>query len=171
MSEIAEFRKAKDNFFKTHPQSPLTLEQKQNFRGLNYFAENPALRFELALERYPNPERVVMPTSTGAQQVYHKVGQVRFRVGDQDAALQVYESENGMGAHFIPFLDATAPTETYGGGRYLEPEEPHKDELIVDLNLAYNPYCAYNDRWSCPLPPLDNRLKIRIEAGEKKFHP
>ena len=170
MSEISEFRKAKDDFFKTHPQSPLLPEQKKDFKGLNYFPENPALRFELQLERYPNPERVVMPTSTGSEQAYRKVGQVKFKVKNENASLQVYESEHGTGSYFIPFTDATAPAESYGGGRYLEPEEPHKDDLIIDLNLAYNPYCAYNDKWSCPLPPLENRLKVRIEAGEKKFH-
>jgi uncharacterized protein (DUF1684 family) len=81
--------------------------------------------------------------------------------------LQVYEAEYG---YFLPFSDATAPAETYGAGRYLEPEDLGGDKLVLDFNLAYNPYCAYNERWSCPLPPAANRLKVRIEAGEKKFH-
>ncbi len=170
MFEIAEFRQAKNNFFKTHPQSPLLPEQKKDFHGLNYFPENPALRFALPLERYPEPARIVMPTSTGAEQVYRQIGQVKFIIGDAAAALQVYEADNGAGTYFIPFVDATAPGESYGGGRYLEAAEPHRDELILDFNLAYNPYCAYNDKWSCPLPPPVNRLKMRIEAGEKNFH-
>jgi uncharacterized protein (DUF1684 family) len=170
MSEIIEFRKAKDNFFKTSQQSPLTKEQKKDFVGLQYFPENPALRLELPLERYADPERITMQTNTGATQEYFKVGQVRFHVNGEDAALQVYESTDNPGSYFVPFVDATAPAESYGAGRYLEPEEFHDGELIVDFNLAYNPYCAYNSNWSCPFPPPENRLKVRIEAGEKKFH-
>ena len=170
MSEVTEFRKAKDEFFKTSPQSPLTKEQKKDLAGLHYFPENPALRFELPLERYAHPERVTMQTNTGAAQEYFKVGQVRFKINGEPAALQVYESTNNPGSYFIPFVDATAPAESYGAGRYLEPEEIHDGELLADFNLAYNPYCAYNSNWSCPIPPPENRLRVRIEAGEKKFH-
>jgi uncharacterized protein len=170
MSEVTEFRKAKDDFFKTSPQSPLTQEQKKDFAGLRYFPENAALRFELPLEHYADPEHITMQTNTGATQEYLKVGQVRFQVNGEDAALQVYESTNNPGSYFVPFVDATAPAESYGAGRYLEPEEIHDGELVVDFNLAYNPYCAYNDHWSCPFPPPENRLKVRIEAGEKNFH-
>ncbi len=172
MSELADFRKAKDNFFKTSSQPPLTAAQKKEFKGLNYYPENPALRFELSLERYPEPQRVTMQTSTGGTQEYDKVGQLRFKVDGQEAALQVYESAGEPGSFFVPFVDATAPQETYGAGRYLEPEEVHPDELLLDFNFAYNPYCAYDpEKWSCPLPPAENRLKVRIEAGEKNYHP
>lgn len=170
MSEIREFRKLKDELFKNPNQSPLTKEQRQQFTGLNYFPENPALRFELPLEAYDRPEPVRMQTSTGDVQDYIKVGQVHFEVDGQQVSLQVYESEDDPGSYFLPFVDATAPAETYGGGRYLEPEPVGPDRLLVDFNLAYNPYCAYNDRWSCPFPPPENRLKVRIEAGEKNFH-
>lgn len=170
MSEVSDFRKAKDNFFKTNAQSPLTPEQKRAFAGLNYFKENPALRFELPLERYDNPARVTMQTSTGGTQEYLKVGRVTFQVNEEPASLQVYESVDNPGSYFVPFVDATAPQESYGAGRYLEPEEAHAGELVLDFNLAYNPYCAYNDKWSCPFPPPENRLKVRIEAGEKKWH-
>lgn len=170
MSELTDFRRAKDNYFKTGPGSPLTLEQQQAFTGLSYFPENPALRFDLPLEPYAHPEKVTMQTSTGSTQDYYKVGQIHFQVDGQNATLQVYESVDHPGSYFIPFVDATAPQETYGAGRYLEPEEIHAGELRVDLNLSYNPYCAYNDRWSCPFPPPENRVKVRIEAGEKSFH-
>jgi uncharacterized protein len=90
-------------------------------------------------------------------------------VQGQEAVLQVYLPVEG-GNYFIPFVDGTAPAETYGAGRYVEPEDLGDGRLHLDFNLAYNPYCAYNDFWSCPLPPALNRLKVRIEAGEKKFH-
>jgi uncharacterized protein (DUF1684 family) len=169
MSEVSEFRKAKDEYFKSGPGSPLTPEQKREFKGLKYFPENRAWRFELPLERYPQPERVQMQTSTGDTQEYLRVGQVHFKVNEAEAVLQVYESADNPGSFFVPFVDATAPEESYGAGRYLEPEEIHAGELLVDFNLAYNPYCAYNDKWSCPFPPPENRLKVRIEAGERKY--
>ena len=169
MSELTEFRQAKDDLFKRGFQSPLTAQQKKDFHGLDYFPENPDLRFVLPLERYPDPARVEMQTSTGDVQNYFRVGQIKFQVKGEEAALQVYESVDRQGMYFLPFVDGTAPAESYGAGRYLEPEEDG-DNLVVDFNLAYNPYCAYNDRWSCPFPPAENRLAVRIEAGEKKFH-
>ncbi len=167
MTALEQFRKEKDELFKTSNQSPLTVEQKSEFHGLEYFPENPALRLELPLERFDRPGQVVLATSSGDDRDYWHVGQVHFDVNGQPATLQVYEDDYGF---FVPFADATAPNETYGAGRYLEPHEVRSGVLALDFNLAYNPYCAYNERWSCPLPPSANRLKVRIEAGEKKFH-
>ncbi len=170
MSELDEFRKMKDDFFRDHSQSPLASDQRKNFAGLNYFPENDALRFELPLKRFEQPERVPMQTSKGDVQDYFKVGQIHFPVDTEMVTLQVYEAADGGGEYFVPFVDATASDETYGAGRYLEPEAMGGNLLRVDFNLAYNPYCAYNDRWSCPYPPAENRLKVRIEAGETNFH-
>ncbi len=167
MTQLEQFRQDKDEFFRTEHQSPLTAEQKRNFHGLAYYPENPALHFELSLERAAQAEQVVLATSTGDERIYWHIGQVHFDVGEQEAILQIYEDDYGF---FLPFVDATAPAETYGAGRYLEPHEIRQDVLDVDFNLAYNPYCAYNEQWSCPLPPGENRLTVRIEAGEKKFH-
>jgi uncharacterized protein (DUF1684 family) len=167
MSELELFRKEKDEFFKTSRQSPLTAEQKSKFGRLNYYPENPSLRLELKLERFAQAEPVILATSTGDEQEYFHMGQIHFDVAGQEALLQIYEADYGF---FVPFVDATAPKETYGAGRYLEPHALGGDLLVVDFNLAYNPYCAYNEQWSCPLPPAANRLKVRIEAGEKKFH-
>ena len=168
MSDLADFREAKDHFFRYDPQSPLTAEQKKTFQGLVYYPEKPELDLELPLERYVEPVKVTMQTSTGDVQDYRQIGQIRFRVGEGEAALQVYEAD--LGAYlFLPFVDATAPQETYGAGRYLEPEVIAPNMVRVDFNLAYNPYCAYNENWSCPIPPRENRLKVRIEAGEKNY--
>ncbi len=170
MSELEEFRKMKDEFFRDHFQSLLTREQRNGFSGLKYYPENPALRLELPLERHAAPGHIKMQTSTGDVQDYLKIGQVHFQVDGQEAALQVYESEDNPGSYFIPFVDATALAETYGAGRYLEPEELADGKLLVDFNVSYNPYCSYNQNWSCPIPPAENRLKVKIEAGEKNFH-
>jgi len=167
MNTLEQFRADKDNFFKNDFQSPLSPEQKRGFTGLKYYPENPALQLELPLEKAATPAPVILQTSTGEAREYLHAGQVRFKVGDQDAVLQIYMDDNG---YFLPFVDGSAPDETYGAGRYIEPYDQGGEVLQVDFNLAYNPYCAYNERWSCPLPPRENRLKIRIEAGEKKFH-
>ena len=166
MSTLKHFRFDKDISFREGPQSPLTEQQKREFTGLNYFPENPDLRLELFLERYAQPVKVNLQTSTGDEREYLLVGEVTFEYGGQQNVLQVLEDDYGF---FIPFTDATAPAETYGGGRYIEPPEIRSDILYVDFNLAYNPYCAYNDVWSCPLPPTKNRLKVRIDAGEMNF--
>ncbi len=167
MNELEKFRAEKDDFFRESHQSPLTVEQKRAFHGLEYFPENPALRLELTLERVIAAEPVTLATSTGAEREYYHAGQIRFDVNGAEAILQVYEDDYG---YFLPFSDATVPVETYGAGRYLEPHEIRHNVLAVDFNLAYNPFCAYNERWSCPLPPSANRLRVKIEAGEKKFH-
>ena len=168
MSVLEHFRQEKDLFYKYDPNSPLTDEQKLVFEHLEYFPENPALDLELTLEAKEPARVVTMLTSTGDQRDYQQRGQVRFMVGDEEAVLQVFS--DAYGGWFLPFVDATAPQETYGAGRYLEPEEVSPGLLHLDFNLAYNPYCAYNPRWSCPIPPFENRLKLRIEAGEKNFH-
>lgn len=167
MTDLEYFREEKDESFRNGNQSPLTAEQRRKFIGLNYYSENTSLRFELPLERLSAPEGVILSTSTGEEREYIHVGQIRFLVDDEEAVLQVFEDDYGF---FLPFWDMTAPEETYGAGRYLEPVELRSDILYVDFNLAYNPYCAYNERWSCPLPPESNRLSVKIEAGEKKLY-
>ena len=167
MTELEAFRAEKDRFFASHSQSPLMPEQKRNFRGLDYFPENSGLRLEATVEAFPDQEQIVMQTSTGDEQTYVRYGRFRFNVDGQEAELTIYASPHGF---FLPFVDALAGKETYGAGRYLDPEVLPNGKFLIDFNLAYNPYCAYNDRWSCPLTPFENRLKVPIRAGEKMFH-
>jgi uncharacterized protein len=166
MSELEAFRKEKDDFFRHDPQSPLTREQKQTFQGLNYFPENADLRLEVKAEELPKKDKIEMQTSTGDIQVYYRHSQIHFAVGGQKAELTIYEGEHGF---FLPFVDSQAGKETYPAGRYLEPEVLPGGRFLVDFNVAYNPYCAYNEHWSCPLTPFENRLKVPIQAGEKLF--
>ena len=167
MTELEMFRAEKNEFFGSHPQSPLTREQKLNFHGLNYFSENEALRLEVKVVEFPVKESFEMQTSTGDIQVYEKFGKFRFMVDGEEAELTIYQSENGF---FLPFVDSLANVETYPAGRYLEPEVLPGGRFIVDFNVAYNPYCAYNEMWSCPITPAENRLKVAIRAGEQLFH-
>ena len=167
MSQLSEFRREKDRFFATDSQSPLTPEQKRHFHGLSYFPENPDLHLEVAVEEFPKKDTIQMQTSTGGVQTYTRYGRFKFTVGQQPAELTLYVSRSGF---FLPFADALAGRETYGAGRYLEPEPLGGGKFLVDFNLAYNPYCAYNDQWTCPLTPPENRLKVPIRAGERVFH-
>ncbi len=177
MSELEEFRKMKDAFFKDDPASPLTPEQKKGFQGLNYYPEDAAMRFDLPVDEFPEKEQIEMQTSTGDAQTYNRYGKIKFNVDGQEAELTVYTNDQG---YFLPFVDAQAGKETYGAGRYLEPVPVEDGKLYVDFNLAYNPYCAYDEppdlasnagrqprMWSCPLTPFENRLKVPIRAGEK----
>jgi uncharacterized protein len=167
MTELEGFRAEKDEFFGSHPQSPLTHEQKRDFHGLNYFPENQALRLEVKVDEFSLKESFEMQTSTGDVQIYEKYGKFKFMVDEVEAELTIYQSQHGF---FLPFVDSLAGSETYPAGRYLEPETLPDGRFFVDFNLAYNPYCAYNEHWSCPITPAENRLKVTIRAGEKLFH-
>lgn len=167
MSELAAYRAEKDGFFGRHPQSPLTPEQRIGFMGLQYFPENEALRLEVQVEPIKDQEPMQMQTSTAGVQTYVRYGRFKFQVDGEDAELTIYQNEHG---YFLPFVDSLAGRETYPAGRYLEPEALAGNRFFVDFNLAYNPYCAYNEMWSCPLTPAENRLKVPIRAGEKLFH-
>ncbi|HEX9925704.1 MAG TPA: DUF1684 domain-containing protein, partial [Anaerolineae bacterium] len=156
-------RVEKDRFFRTSPYSPL--EDRINFSGLDYYPPNPAYRFSLPLQQAEQPEELSLQTSTGDEQPFVRIGTVEFEVEGQPARLAVYQSAHHDDL-FMPFRDATSGRETYGAGRYLEPVELAGDKLLVDFNLAYNPYCAYSENYSCPLPPVENHLKVPIRAGE-----
>ena len=166
MDKLVELRKQKDDFFARHPQSPLTPSQRRNFKNLDYFPETPELRFELPIERFSDKHAIRIQTSTGDFQEYQKYGKIRFTVDGQQMELTIYANEQGF---FLPFIDSLAGSETYPAGRYLEPELLPNGKFLIDFNQAYNPYCAYNEHWSCPLTPFENRLKVAIRAGEKIF--
>jgi uncharacterized protein (DUF1684 family) len=113
-SELEQFRAEKDRFYKTNRQSPLTPQQKRAFQGLSYFPENPALRLEVKVERFPKPEKIEMETSTGDMQTYTRYGKFTFKVDGQEAALTIYADGRSF---FLPFVDSQSGNETYPAGR------------------------------------------------------
>lgn len=175
MSYLKDLRAQIDDFLAYHAQSPLTDEQRVDFDHLDYYDENEALIFVVPVTRFADDEPLVeMQTSTGDTRLYRRWGQFSFAVDGETAALVIYSDPHGHD-FFMPFKDTTNGKETYGAGRYLDNHrpglEPLDDNLFqIDFNYAYNPYCAYNDRYSCPLPPRENWLKVSIQAGEKRFH-
>ena len=164
--DVATLRREKDRFFGRSHESPLSHDQRHSFKGLRYFDDDPAYRFEVPLE--PEPTHVVEPveTSDGSTNQLDRAGRLRFRVGDREANLLAYEQGHGL---FIPFRDRTSGRETYGAGRYVEAQPLEGGRYLLDFNRAYNPYCAYNENWSCPLPPRENWLDVEIRAGEQTF--
>jgi len=168
MTELDDFRVRKDHFFAHDARSPLTPDQHADFQGLAYFPENPALRIEADLDTNVEPGEVRLQTSTGDEQAHRRAGTIRFEVDGEPAVLTLFASEE-TDELFLPFRDSTTGKETYPAGRYLDVEPAADGKVVVDLNFAYNPYCAYNPHWSCPLPPVENWLKVPIRAGEKDF--
>ncbi|MEN4012027.1 MAG: DUF1684 domain-containing protein [Chloroflexota bacterium] len=167
MNDYLSIRKEKDEFFASDPHSPLQSEQKAAFSGLKYFPPNQALRFETQFQPFTERRVVEIQTNTGDVQRYERLGKFLLEIEGQNVELTLYGNQYG---YFLPFVDTLAGSETYPAGRYLEPEILPDGRFVVDFNLAYNPYCAYNDEWSCPLTPAENRLPVAVRAGEKLFH-
>lgn len=169
--KLLTFRKQKDAFFKS-PEGPLTQEQRAVFTGLLYYSPNPKLVFHnLPIELVESEEIVEIQTSAGDTQAYKKIGKIRFSINGKDYYLSVFkDTDPSTPTYFLPFKDATNGKETYGAGRYLDIEVNNNIIPELDFNHAYNPYCAYNENWRCPITPGENRLSVPIEAGEKKFH-
>jgi uncharacterized protein (DUF1684 family) len=165
---IAAERAAKDEAFRLSADSPIPVEERDGFIGLAYFEVDPEYRLGgLLLGPYEGeePEAFDMPTSSDDLRRAWRAGTFRFVLGARSLTLVAYDL--GGGELFVPFLDATSGTETYGAGRYLDVEPEVDGSFTLDFNLAYHPYCAYSPHFSCPLTPPENRLAVRIGAGER----
>jgi uncharacterized protein len=165
-SDFREWARRKDEFMRS-ARSPLPAQMRANFVGLPYHPYNRDLEFQLPLEPDPQRETLLMPTSNGSQAIYERVGWFSFEIDGQTMRLAGFarEGDDHPEALFVPFKDTSSGLETYGGGRYLE--APLRGEMVVaNFNFAYSPYCAYSEGWSCPIPPRENWLPIKILAGE-----
>lgn len=164
---LTGFRERKDTFFKDHEQSPLHAEQKTAFSGLSYFPTNPDLSLIVELDKSGEGigDEITIGTMTGEPKQYIRIGRVNFEVDGEQATLSIFQDKT-TGKLFLPFRDTTADSETYSVGRYLDPRARPDGRLVIDFNMAYNPHCAYNTGWSCPIPPFENRLKVPVRAGE-----
>ncbi len=169
-SRLAGYRQRRDQFFGQHPHSPLSDEQKSWFQGLDYFPERTDLALVLELDDSGNHvnEEIALETTDGLQKHFVRAGVVRFAVDGEPVTLTVLR--DGLhGSLFLPFRDANAGMETYVVGRYIEPKARPDGMLEIDFNYAYNPFCAYGEGWSCPIPPEENHLSQSIPAGERAF--
>jgi uncharacterized protein len=166
-------RVEKDAVFRSD-NSPIHPQERANFKGLSYYPIDPGLKFSVQLHRFPVPAQVRMATNTGEIRSGLRYGFFDFQAGGQDCRLQVYRLEDAPGSGganlFIPFRDSTSGQETYAAGRYIDLKENTSGTYDLDFNRAYNPSCAYNSDFSCPVPPAENTLKVPIRAGEKSYH-
>jgi uncharacterized protein (DUF1684 family) len=169
------WREGRDDLFARHAQSPLPPGRRQAFAGLPYFGHDPAARV-LAKVVPTEPEHYEIATSGEAEGSYGftRFARAEFEYREAALALELYWLDGYGGGIFVPFRDATSGTETYGAGRYVLDTVKGADlgvaedgRLVLDFNYSYNPSCAYDPRWVCPLAPMPNRLTVRIEAGER----
>jgi uncharacterized protein (DUF1684 family) len=169
--EVLSLRVDKDSFFKKDMDSPIPSSDRSSFKGLNYFPPDEGYRVSSKLERFDSPKHIVMATSTGTRQTYLRYGAFTFEIKGRSLKLIVYKSAEDPHAQslFLPFSYETSGHETYAAGRYLDLEELGGDDYELDFNMAYNPYCAYSQDYTCPVPPVENRLPVKILAGEKNY--
>jgi uncharacterized protein (DUF1684 family) len=169
------FRRERDLLFSNHPQSPLSPEQRAVFTGLCYYPYDPAWRFLLPVDTDIERTITEMELQDDGPVRMQRFGQIHFDVEGQSVSLALYWILGYGGGVFLPFRDLTNQHTTYGGGRYLLDTIKHADpgqvdsQLLVDFNYAYNPSCAYNPRWHCPLAPQENWLPVAIPAGEQRY--
>jgi uncharacterized protein (DUF1684 family) len=170
-AQVEAYRAEKDEVFRFSANSPIPHDVRHDFPGLPYFPVDESLRFEgLALEEYAGdqPTSFQIPTSDNQLKPAHRKGSFAFELGGEPRHLTAYVLNDGDPTSlFVPFLDATSGTETYGAGRYLDIEPDEDGTYALDFNLAYHPYCVYAESYSCPLTPPENRLTIPIEDNER----
>lgn len=168
---IEKERSDRNHFMETAPDSPFG--QAKNFKGLKYFAPNPTFRIQADLQYVKSREVRSIQTSDGQERSYLTYATASFDLGNLRHQLLIFENLDPgpeRGNLFLAFTDETSGVETYGGGRYLDIRKvPGSTSVLLDFNSAYNPFCAYNENFSCPFPPAENHLKTAITAGEKNY--
>ena len=172
---IKKWQENLNHDFKDKEHSPLTDEGFDVFTGLEFYKISKELRVEAKLTFTPYEQVFEMKTTTERLPRYKKFGIATFQIQGQVFELSVFQNqdlilkEGYQDFLFIPYTDLTSGNTSYGGGKYIDVRIPKKDILIIDFNKSYNPYCAYNHKYSCPIPPAENNLKIRIEAGVMNY--
>ena len=170
LSQLREARRQKDQTLHTAADSPIPNAQRATFAGLRYFAPAAAFRVTASLTRQPVLLPQPLAMSLGQPESYQRWGTAEFELNGQPQKLTLLQKA-GDKQLFVPFTDPTNGQQTYGAGRYIDVALPpaEANELELDFNQAYNPYCAYNHDFSCPKPPTENRLTVPVAAGEQSF--
>ena len=169
--ELRANRREKDEFFADHPQSPIPPEHRDDFSGLDYFAPDLDYRVDATVTVHDEPDPVEMETTASNPVRYLRIVTFAFEIDGEEHTLAGYRREGDDGALFVPFRDKTTGQESYRQGRYMELDPDGEladgDVVTIDFNLAYSPFCAYSETFSCPLPPEENWLETTVRAGEK----
>jgi len=173
VNAVLEFQKELNRHYADSTESPLTKEDLKTFKSLDFYTIDSTFRVVAKFVRTKKEKAFEMPTSTERKPLYVKYGELHFELKGEKCILNVYQNvafskiKKYKKDLFLPFTDLTSGVESYGGGKYLDLKIPKKKTLIVDFNLSYNPYCAYNYKFSCPIPPKENDLKVEVKAGVK----
>ena len=171
-TDLTPFQREINDFFKDASVSPLKKRDLKNFRGLDFFAYDSIYLVAAKLTKTPKEKPFMMLTTTDMMVEYIKYGTISFELLSNQYSLDIYknlEDPNERDNLFLPFLDDTNGNESYGGGRYINLDIPQVDNLIIDFNSAFNPYCVYDEKYSCPIVPRENYLPLEIKAGVKNF--
>ncbi len=172
-NQLQKERTDKDDFMRNNSESPFA-DSIDSFKGLNYFEVDAHYRIAANLIPITDRKSVVLATSDGLEKRYLEYAYAEFSLDNEKCRLLILEiMDMGpfRGTLFLAFADGTSANETYGAGRYLDIKKvPGSTSITLDFNKAYNPYCAYNDGFSCPFPPSENLLKVSVKAGEKNYH-
>ncbi|MDF0706482.1 DUF1684 domain-containing protein [Flagellimonas okinawensis] len=176
VASILDYQEEQNESFRDPDSSPLPDKYRKDFEGLDFFEPDTTYIVKAKFERTPEAEPFFMPTTTDRQTHEVVYGIAHFTLNGEQHQLEVYQSLDLMDDEeyedylFLPFLDNTNGEETYGGGRYIDLSIPDGDTLVIDFNKAYNPYCVYNKKYSCPLVPRQNYLRTKVRAGVKNFN-
>jgi uncharacterized protein len=165
LTTIQNLRKEKNDYLKTDKDSPI--ENKADFKGLTYFEVNPDFKVLAKLETLVSDQKIKIDMTGGETEEFEAFANATFELAGQKCALKIFKSEGNM--LFLPFKDLTSNKETYGAGRYLDLDMTTiKDRQIeIDFNRCYQPYCAYNHTFTCPVPPAENFINVAVKAGER----
>ena len=173
--EIEQYRREQEAKFRDETESPLNKKLRKKFKGLNYYPIDLDYRVKARFVKTENPVLFKMKTTTERLPEYQKYGELHFELDGRPRILEVYQSPEiiqkaGLEDYlFVPFTDETNGNETYEVGRYIDFRLPMSEEVLLDFNKSYNPYCSYGSAYSCPIPPAANHLPLKVEAGEMKF--
>jgi uncharacterized protein (DUF1684 family) len=173
---VLRLRAQKDEYFAADPHSPMPADQRgEDFPGLSYFAYEQAYRAVVAIQDDSKQAQITVETTADGEQHYQRAGAFTFTIPPGEITLTAFAPTDGADRLWLPFRDETSGETTYGAGRYLDlrPDEHQLEDerWIVDLNLAYNPTCAYNPAYECPLVPTENWLQVPVKAGERAYQP
>lgn len=171
IEKIEKERERQFKYLRFNVESPLTEDQKRNLQNLTFYEINPIYKVKARLIPIESKKVRQVPMTDGSTERYIEHSYAEFELKGKTNKLLLLQSvsESDMRNFFLAFADETSGRETYGGGRYLNVRQDGKNSITIDFNLAYNPYCAYNPDYACPLPPKENLLTISIEAGEKNY--
>ena len=175
IEKVIAHQASENKHFSDKEKTILTEDDFEHFSGLEFYPIDLKYSVKAKFVRTPNEVPFLMPTTTDRLPEYVKYGEAHFIIDDKELELALYQSttpydEEGYEDYlFLPFTDLTSGDGSYGGGRFLDARIPKGNKIIIDFNKAYNPYCAYNHKYSCPIPPKENDLLVRIEAGVKAF--